>query len=52
MGLNAVVFSWFVTDSVFFGGGGGKTPRPLFGKEKWFWPLMVFYNLNLALEMY
>jgi hypothetical protein len=33
-------------------GGGGNTPWPLFWKEHWIWPLMVFYKLNLALEMY
>jgi hypothetical protein len=44
-------FSRFVTDSVFLG-GGGNIPWPLFWKKNWIWPLMVFYKLNLALEMY
>jgi hypothetical protein len=42
-------FSRFVTDSVW---EGGNTPWPLFWKKPWIWPLMVFYKLNLALEMY
>jgi hypothetical protein len=33
-------------------GGEGNTPWPLFWKKHWIWPLMVFYKLNLALEMY
>jgi hypothetical protein len=45
-------FSLFVTDSLSLEGGGGNTPWALFWKKHWIWPLMVFYKLNLALEMY
>jgi hypothetical protein len=44
-------FSPFVTDSLSLGGGQYSLAALL--KEKhWIWPLMVFYKLNLALEMY